>query len=140
MSVVSRILNFFSLRNNPEEKKVQKTDNKLKPVFSRPRYRCPFYGFYGSIFGFFMDSAGNQCALNTDRFSPCRIEMAGKLPDLNDCINFDGDEEEKVALDRIIKTFRIGPLEFRPPDQNSWKGLTFKDWYEYVMSEDTERP
>lgn len=47
---------------------------------------CPFYGFcYIKTTGTFIDSQGNQCALVTDSYSPCKMEVEGREVCWNDC-------------------------------------------------------
>ena len=99
------------------------------------RYKCPFYGFNG-MFRVFLDSSGNQCALVVDSYSPCGMEMEKQTPDWTKCPRNDGTD--MARLDTLgIKIF---PLEFRPQDQDSWQGLSFGKWYEYVMSDKCPRP
>lgn len=51
--------------------------------------RCPFYGYYFALDlgpgGKLVEQHGNQCALITIRYSPCRMEMQDKEPDLKEC-------------------------------------------------------
>ena len=108
------------------EEKVQ-----LKPVYDVPRTKCPFYGFHYAA-GFFMDSEGNQCPLITDRYAPCQMEIAGKAPDWKLC-GFRADKNEKV-IEEILANAKIGPKEFWPKGTNSWKGIPFKDWMNYISN------
>ncbi len=110
----------------------------LKPVFEKKRYKCPFYGFAsGTMFSsdapIFMDTDGNQCALATSSFSPCRMEKEGNVPDWNNCSLNCKDKESKEALLFIKKNFKIFPKEFVPQGKSPWKGLSFSKWWKYIM-------
>lgn len=62
--------------------------------------RCPFYGYHAVKLkregtasgyvetarpGFLVPQGGNECALITETFSPCRMEMQGLEPELEQC-------------------------------------------------------
>jgi hypothetical protein len=48
--------------------------------------QCPFYGMHAiPSAAALMGSGGNQCALITDSYAPCRLEIDGRLPILEDC-------------------------------------------------------
>lgn len=114
-----------------------KGSGSAKPVKPKPRHRCPFYGFayFGHIF---MDSKGNQCAAKANSHSPCRMEMSGFRPDWNNC-RFNCSENSKT-VSMILERCKIGPDEFWPRGAQSWPGIPFQTWWDYVMSEDCPRP
>ena len=48
--------------------------------------RCPFYGKHAvPLIQVLVEQGGNECALITASYSPCRVEMAGGAPDLENC-------------------------------------------------------
>ena len=51
-----------------------KEDKEIRPYILRPD--CAFHGFSG-MSDVMKDSGGNQCALKTDSYSPCPMEMVG---------------------------------------------------------------
>lgn len=51
-----------------------------------PIHGCPFYGKCAFVtHRAIVDSYGNQCALITERYAPCRMETAGGTPSLAAC-------------------------------------------------------
>ena len=47
---------------------------------------CPFYGKHSfALMRVLVNSRGNQCALVTDAFAPCYLEIEGRAPDLEKC-------------------------------------------------------
>lgn len=110
---------------------------KIQPNFEKPRPRCPFYGF-SHCGGIFMDQDGNQCALITEAYSPCQMEIIAQTPNWNECLF--NSEENKTVIEKIMASCKIDPEEFWPKGQSSWRGLLFKDWFDYVMSKKTKRP
>ena len=99
---------------------------QVKPI---ERYPCPFYGFHAG-FGALIDSEGNQCALVEDACSPCYLEMRGKIPSINNCIHSNLYKiAEKEGID-----MQVFPREFTSPKGNKWKGISFKEWEDYVMN------
>jgi len=128
----------------------RKIINKLKPVrrkveqveprprVSKLRHRCPFYGFSHPFGGIFMDSGGNQCALLIQSLAPCPMETRGQIPDWEKCFSI--REDFRSALEESMDTLRVFPEEFRPEDQSSWNGMPFRQWMEYVMDGNIERP
>jgi len=104
---------------------------QLKPNYDLPRTKCPFYGFHSEL-GIFMDNGKNQCPLITDSYAPCEMETAGKAPEWSACsIN---NESAKKILDKIVDSARIAPKEFWPKGANSWEGMPFKDWMNYILN------
>jgi hypothetical protein len=68
--------------------------------------RCKFYGCAGvKLIRTLVASGGNQCALITQGFAPCRMEADGKPPVLEDCelngtrqaLEFSGFEQRELA-------------------------------------------
>ncbi len=103
------------------------------PYLQVKRHPCPFYGFNG-MFGPLRDSEGNQCALITESYSPCRMEMDGKEPDWNLCpIHQNSSEEQLGALEKFAKREKIFPDEFHPPGARSWEGIPLSDWMNYIL-------
>ena len=108
----------------------------LKPVFTKQRHKCPFYGFHFAM-GLFMDSQGNQCAMMNDSYSPCRMEIAAKTPAWEQCpLNNRG----RRAIVQAMGDCQIFPDEFHPKGKSSWKGIKFKAWQDYVMGDNVPRP
>ena len=50
---------------------------------------CPFYGRHtvlrGAAFPILIAQQGNQCAVITTAYSPCRMEIDGQEPDWRTC-------------------------------------------------------
>lgn len=86
-----------------------------------------------------MDSAGNQCALITSSFSPCRMVIVNEKPDWTKC-SFNTEENKPVINEILSSTLTVNAKEFWPEGKNSWKGIPIKDWFDYVMDDKTERP
>ena len=55
-------------------------ETELKPVYEKERHNCPFYGFFLGLNNALMDQNGNQCALITNSYSPCHMEIRAKTP------------------------------------------------------------
>jgi hypothetical protein len=52
---------------------------------------CPFYGYSAHpMLRVLASQGGNQCASITDRFAPCRMEMAGQYVDFFEQCEFKG--------------------------------------------------
>jgi len=108
----------------------RKGNDDLKPVIEKQRYQCPFYGFHMAM-GMLMDQSGNQCALITDSYSPCQMEIRSQTPNWNECpLN---NEENSRALEKIADQLTIFPEEFHPKEAKSWRGMPFKNWQKYIM-------
>ncbi len=104
-----------------------------------PRYPCPFYGFFcGVAGGILMDQEGNQCALIVDSYSPCQMQSPIQTPDWTKCLF--NDEQGKELIELFKRHYRVGAKEFWPKNVSSWQGLSFAQWYEYVMASTTHRP
>ena len=113
-----------------------KSKGKLPaPYLEVERHPCPFYGFNGMFrFGDMMDSEGNQCALITDSYSPCQMEMDGDEPNWNLCpIKQATPKKYLRRFEESAKRKRAFPREFNPPEQSSWKGIPLSDWMDYVL-------
>ena len=102
----------------------------LKPYTEKERYPCPFYGFNG-MFDVMIDSKGNQCALITDSHSPCQMEMQKQRPDWSKCSA--NTTEITPKLEEVMEKMQVFPDEFRPGDVEHWKGISLKDWMDYVL-------
>ncbi|MBU4069788.1 MAG: hypothetical protein KJ646_02290 [Nanoarchaeota archaeon] len=107
---------------------------ELEPVTPKQRYPCPFYGFHMAM-EMLMDQSGNQCALITKSYSPCKMKISNQTPNWNKC-QFVGEKNRK-ALETITDNFIIFPDEFFPKGAKSWKGMAFKDWQNYIMKQET---
>lgn len=85
---------------------------------------CPFYGFHqtANVGINLIDSCGNQCALITGVFSPCRLETAGHRPDWERCgvFNIPDNAEIVAGLRKVALIF---------PDELSGDGIPFNEWY-----------
>jgi len=104
---------------------------ELKPVNPKERYQCPFYGFHMAM-GMLMDQPGNQCALITDSYGPCQMEVRSEVPNWNEC-PFNNKENSNEALEKMTDQLTVFPDEFHPKGAKSWKGMSFKKWQKYVM-------
>ena len=94
----------------------------------RERPACPFYGF-GNVGGrALIDSKGNQCALRTDSYSPCQMEMAGKDPNWKEC-DFN-TEQYRNDLVRIADNVQVFPEELL----YSTRGLSLSQWMNYITN------
>ena len=111
---------------------------EVQPIEETPRYPCPFYGFhFCPPAGTINDQQGNQCALVTDVYSPCKLEVRGRSPDFRDCpFNNDRHRESLEAASRS----RVFPREFSPRKKGSSSGFKFEDWKRDVMDATTSRP
>jgi hypothetical protein len=49
-----------------------------------PSCYCPFYG-YALVPDMMKASGGNQCAVITEAYTPCKMELVGETPDMNLC-------------------------------------------------------
>ena len=86
------------------------------------RKRCPFYGFHQSP-GLFMDSRGNQCALITDSYSPCRMEVVGDPVDWDECPITTEDDKATIAASVRGKMF---PEEIP-------NGISELEWFAQIL-------
>lgn len=103
---------------------------ELKPYTPVERTRCAFYGF--SLRGKLMtDSKGNQCALKTESYDPCQMEIAGNEVRWSSGCPFNTEENRKYIEENSEKV-RVFPREFRPPKAKSWDGISLKIWMDYI--------
>ena len=102
----------------------------LTPVMDKKRYACPFYGFYMAP-GALLDTEGNQCALLTDSYSPCQMQVYGELPNFGACPT--NTEEKRKSIEAVSDHLMVFPKEFKPKGNKSWEGISFKEWQEYVI-------
>jgi hypothetical protein len=112
-----------------------KKKTELKPYIEKQRHPCPFYGFNGS-FGMMVDQEGNQCALLTNSYSPCRMEVNKQTPNYSKC-SFNNEENNK-ALEKIANKMQIFPREFSPPNQKSWDGIKLRQWMDYLLKKNSK--
>jgi len=105
---------------------------ELIPYIQKERYSCPFYGFSG-MFGIFIDSAGNQCGLETRSYSPCPMESKGEKPCWDKC--YFNTEETNKAIETTLKDVKVFPAEFRPPGLREWEGISLKKWMDYILKD-----
>ena len=102
----------------------------LKPHSERERTNCPFYGFDWAHGPMLDQGRGNQCALITDAYAPCQMEMEDQQPNWNLCqLN---TEEKRQELEEIPKA-QVFPKEFHPPGQSEWSGISLGDWMDYIL-------
>lgn len=116
---------------------------ELKSVFERPRHKCPFYGFHTSLtHAAILDQDGNQCGFITQTYTPCPMEIHGKIPDWNqyDLNVLQKEKAEKAIANLVREKFRVYPKEFFPDKGKTWKGLSFKQWLDYVMGDKVKKP
>jgi len=112
-------------------------NKELKPTTPKPRHDCPFYGFHLAR-GMFIDSKGNQCAVIINSYSPCQMGMAGQTPNWSEC-GFN-TEESRRSMAKYANELVVFPDEFYPKGAKSWRGISLKEWLEYVRNPETPRP
>jgi hypothetical protein len=120
---------------------IKKSPDSLKPVTQKPkRHRCPFYGFhYAFLSNILVDSMGNQCALCLSSYSPCEMETFKKeKPDWNKCSRNTGTHKD--IFKEAIASSEVFPDEFRSLNKSKRAGIPFKEWFDYVMRDKSERP
>jgi hypothetical protein len=124
---------------------IKKSPDSLRPITKKPRHRCPFYGFhYAGLPNILVDSMGNQCALCLGSYSLCEMETFKKeKPDWDKCSRNTGEHGD--ILKEAIASSRVFPDEFRPLSKAKilkprWVGIPFKEWFDYVMRDKSERP
>lgn len=105
----------------------------LKPYFEVERPPCPFYGFHATP-NFLVDQKGNQCALITDSYSPCQMEMGEEEPNWELCPLRRDDIEILRSLGESAKTAKAFPREFHPPKLRQWEGIPLTEWVDYVSN------
>jgi len=101
------------------------------------RTGCLFYGFH-YLGGMLMDSEGNQCALITSSYSPCRMERRKQKTDWKLC-EFNPASNKVLAfspsvIEEILTSATICPKELWPEGASSWKGISFRNWYEHIVN------
>ena len=119
--------------------KVLAREEEIKPTREVERKKCPFYEFHGAFGGQFnamMDSEGNQCAL-TGEYSPCSMEMAQQEVDWDNCTRYNHPNNMET-LKGIVSSATAFPKEFHPEGAKSWKGITLKKFFGYIMGKDLE--
>lgn len=67
---------------------------------------CPFYGFAAlPTRRVLANCGGNRCAIITDANAPCRMEIDGKPPELENCVfNGTGQAEQFATFERHLFT------------------------------------
>jgi hypothetical protein len=109
---------------------LKKKSEEIKHYVEKQRYPCHFYGFFGGM-GVMIDQEGNQCALITDSYSPCIMQIDNQTPEWHKC-SFN-TEKSRENLVKALKNVKIFPNEFRPPEAKSWEGINFfPDWAKYI--------
>ena len=81
--------------------------------------------------GSLMETGGNQCALRTERHSPCHMEIREDSPDWNMCEHRSMEKEMKFI--QFLRMGRAFPEKFRPHGVSSWEGISMSAWFEHVM-------
>jgi len=104
--------------------------NEIQIYKTKIRTKCPLYGFAYAI-GNLIDSEGNQCAIITDRYSPCRMEILDQEICWKDC-RFNS-KESASNIEKILE-FTIFPNELMPKGAPSWKGIPLRNWYEHIVN------
>jgi len=89
------------------------------------RYKCPFYGFSLNP-SVLTDTRGNQCALVTESYSPCYMEISDETPNWNNC-SFN-DEQNRTKLEQIAESVRVFPEELCPGGVKIWNGIPLNKW------------
>lgn len=135
--MIKTLKKILNIRKKKLEVKTEeeKQEGELMPLIKIQRPPCPFRGF-NSVPPVLLDSAGNQCGLLAGAFSPCQMEIEGKIPCWEDC-HFNS-EDNKAFIGLIIRTWRIFPQEFRSTDGGPDKGIPFKQWWDYIFSNFTK--
>jgi len=104
---------------------------ELKPYVLVERFEkpCAFYGF--SLRGKLMtDSKGNQCALKTESYDPCQIEIAGNEVRWSGC-PFNTEENKKRIEEGDLKEVIVFPREHRP-EKGKWGGWPLEVWMRHI--------
>ena len=109
------------------------TGQSLKPYSEKDRPACPFYGF-NAMMGILIDQNGNQCALITDSYSPCRMEMNSETPEWENCPA--NNPKITSGLEAAMDKMRVFPDEFRPSNPNGWEGITLREWINYLANKE----
>ncbi|MDD5606197.1 MAG: hypothetical protein PHR51_02670 [Patescibacteria group bacterium] len=79
-----------------------------------------------------LHSGGNQCAIITGSYSPCQMEVAGEMPNWDEC---PFQRQRGPELLARVKEFRVHPGDSHPNVQCSEDGMSFEEWFEAVMEE-----
>lgn len=108
---------------------LKRKGKEIKPYTEVERYPCPFRGFH-EVLGMMLDSGGNHCALKTEPYDPCQMEMAGTKPIWTECVRNTKQNRKKIEGD--LEKVRVFPREFRPPKIKSWKGISLMSWVKYI--------
>ena len=114
------------------------SENTLQPLMEVKRHPCPFYRFH-AFKNSLADTYGNECPLvslarSTDKekhISPCYMEIGGETPNWNKCIYKNSSIVH--SLEEHADEIQVFPGEFQPSKTGSWEGITFRQWYAYVM-------
>ena len=118
------------------KKEQEQEQEEIRPFIEQERTGCPFYGF-AAFQGVMLDQVGNQCALITSSYSPCKMIMESKFPEWRHCsLN---NSEEKETLEKVLDSFRIFPKEFKDPNKKEWEGIPLRTWVEYIEARNGER-
>ena len=77
--------------------------------------------------GYNVNSKGNQCALKTQSYSPCIMEIDDQEIDWSKCVYNSDKDFEKVENGKEVSKLEIKvyPLE---DGQTTLKGISFRDW------------
>ena len=89
------------------------------------RYKCPFYGFHpSSRYQVLIDSQGNQCALDNENYTPCKMEVLGEIPEWDRCpLNTQG---KRVLLEGVLDSVQVFPSELGS------RGIPLRDWIKKI--------
>ena len=97
------------------------------PVYSKPRHKCPFYGFF--LLGLLMtDDRGFGCGLDN---SICY--MKNETPDWNKC----PFKIEDGKTETIKDSYSVYSKDFNFPKKQQ---ISLRRWWNFVMNDKTRRP
>ena len=90
--------------------------NEITTLDTTKREQCPFYGFH-YFDGIFMDQRGNQCALITESYSPCRMELNKQKVSWENCpLN---TQEDTPIIEELLDNSKVFPDELHPKEASS---------------------
>jgi hypothetical protein len=109
-------------------------DSKYKPVRNRERYACPFYGF-SNYCKMMSGENSNRCGLLSGGDMSCEMEISEMIPYWHKCPLKPMYQKTVLAM----FNYSIFPSEFHPKGIESWDGIPFSIWMDYVMSDKCPR-
>ena len=103
----------------------------LTPNSKVERKACPFYGF-AVMRKTMVDQKGNRCALITDSYTPCKMEISGQETDWDKC---DYNPNLLAIFGGALGKVMVFPNEFGPED-GGWEGIRLTDWIQHIQQRD----